>query len=132
LREPLGSGHLSGMTYKNLIPILALGLLTACQTPGELAQKPPTWTAAYQAPWERMANCIVARSQRPLVTVTPTFHANRAQVVVTNPTGAVLGTFDIRQISAGGTEVAYRSIYGGPTTDAGGDAKDIADRCARP
>ena len=120
------------MNYGYLIPLMALGSLTACQTAGELAQKPPTWTTAYQAPWERMANCIVARSQGPLVTVTPTFFANRAQVVVTNPAGAVLGTFDIRQISAGGTEVAYRSIYGGPTTDAGGGAKDIADRCARP
>ena len=67
-----------------------------------------------------MANCIVARSQRPLLTVTPTFYSNRAQVVVTNPTGAVMGTFDIRQISANGTEVAYRSIYGGPGSEAGG------------
>ena len=109
-----------------------LAALTACQSQSELASKPPTWTAAYQANWETMANCIVQRSQRPLVTVTPTFSSGRANVAVTNAAGAVLGTFDIRQISGRGTEVAYRSIYGGPTTDAGGDARDIADRCARP
>ena len=120
------------MKYGSLFAVAALGALTACQSQSELAQKPPTWTAMYQARWEPMANCIVARSQRPLVTVTPTFSAGRAQVVVTNPAGAVLGSFDIRQVSGGATEVAYRSIYGGPTTDAGGDARDIADRCARP
>ena len=44
----------------------------------------------------------------------------------------VLGTFDVRQVSGNATEVAYRSIYGGPDTDAGGGARNIADRCARP
>ena len=120
------------MNCRRVFGVMALAALTACQSPGELAQKPPTWSAAYQVPWETMANCIVARSQRPLVTVTPTFSSGRAQVVVTNPTGAVLGSFDIRQISGRGTEVAYRSIYGGPDTDAGGGARNIADRCARP
>jgi hypothetical protein len=120
------------MNSKVVLGIAALGALTACQSQSELASKPPTWTAAYQANWETMANCIVQRSQRPLVTVTPTFGSGRAHVVVTNMAGAVLGTFDIRQVSGRGTEVAYRSIYGGPTTDAGGDARDIADRCARP
>jgi hypothetical protein len=127
---------LSPMTCRNTLAAIAFGALAttglaACQSAGQLAEKPPTWTAVYQKPWEPMANCIVARSQRPLVTVTPTFSSGRAQVVVTNPAGAVLGTFEIRQIAAGATEVAYRSIYGGPTTDAGSDAKDIADRCAR-
>ena len=128
------------MTFRSVFGVMApgmimgmiVGALAACQSPGELAQKPPTWSAAYQAPWETMANCIVARSQRPLVTVTPTFSSGRAQVVVTNPAGAVLGSFDIRQMSGGASEVAYRSIYGGPGTGAGGDARDIADRCARP
>ena len=127
------------MTFRSVFGVMALGVivgvivgaLAACQSPGELAQKPPTWSAAYQVPWETMANCIVARSQGPLVTVTPTFSSGRAQVAVTNPAGAVLGSFDIRQISGGASEVAYRSIYGGPGTSAGGDAQDIADRCAR-
>ena len=119
------------MNARTVFAVMALAALAACESPGELAQKPPTWSAAYQVPWETMANCIVARSQRPLSTVTPTFTAGRAQVVVTNPAGAVLGSFDIRQISGGGSEVAYRSIYGGPGTTAGGDARDIADRCAR-
>ncbi|MBM3648659.1 MAG: hypothetical protein FJX11_12790 [Alphaproteobacteria bacterium] len=119
------------MNHKIALTIIPLIALAACESPGELAQKPPTWTAVYQAPWEPLANCIVARSQRPLLTVTPTFSSGRAQVVVTNPTGAVIGSFDIRRVSARGTEVAYRSIYGGPTTDAGGGAKDIADHCAR-
>ena len=118
------------MDSRSVFGVVALAALTACQSPGELAQKPPTWTASYQVPWETMANCIVARSQRPLVTVTPTFTSGSAQVVVTNPTGAVLGSFDIRQMSGRATEVAYRSIYGGPGTSAGGDARDIADRCA--
>ncbi len=120
------------MNCRNLLAVLILAALTACQTPAQLDQNAPTWSAAYQAPWESMANCIVARSQRPLVTVTPTFHPDRAQVVVTNPTGAVMGTFDVRRMSSGGTDVAYRSIYGGARSGAGGDARDIADRCARP
>jgi hypothetical protein len=119
------------MNSRTVFAVMALAALTACQSPGELAQKPPTWSAAYQVPWETMANCIVARSQGPLVTVKPTFSSGRAQVVVTNLAGAVLGSFDIRQISGRTTEVAYRSIYGGPGTSAGGDAQDIADRCAR-
>ena len=40
--------------------------LAACQGAGQLEQKPPTWTAMYQAHWEPMANCIVARSQTDL------------------------------------------------------------------
>jgi hypothetical protein len=112
--------------------IAALCALTACESAGDLSQKPPTWTALYQAPWEPMANCIVQRSQRPLVTVTPTFSSGRAHVVVSNAAGAVLGTFDIRQVSGRDTEVAYRSIYGGAGSTAGGDARDLTDRCARP
>lgn len=120
------------MNGRLILGIAALCALAACQSPGQLEQKPPTWTAVYQAPWEAMANCIVARSQRPLLTVTPTFSPGRANVVVTNPTGAVMGTFDVRQLSGGGTEVAYRSIYGGPGSTAGGDALDIANHCGRP
>ena len=120
------------MTFRTIFGLIALAALAGCQSPGQLAQKPPTWSAAYQAPWEAMANCIVARSQQPLVTVTPTFTSGGAQVVVTNPAGGVLGTFDIRQMASGGTEVAYRSIYGGPGSGAGGDARELADRCARP
>ena len=48
------------------------------------------------------------------------------------PMANCIVAFDIRQVSGNATEVAYRSIHGGPTTDAGGDARDIADRCARP
>ena len=120
------------MNSKIVFGLVSLCALAACQSASQLEQKPPTWTALYQAPWEAMANCIVARSQTPLVTVTPTFSAGRAQIVTKNPAGGVLGTFDVRQVSGNATEVAYRSIYGGPTTDAGGDARDIADRCARP
>jgi hypothetical protein len=97
-----------------------------------MEQAPPTWTSVYQAPWEPMANCIVARSQQPLMTVTPTFSPGRAQVIVTNAAGGVMGTFNVRQIQGNATEVAYRSVYGGPNTDAGSGAKRIADRCAQP
>ena len=121
------------MNSRTPLAIAAFATLTACQSAGQMDQRPPTWTAAYQAPWEPLANCIVARSQRPLVTVTPTFSSNHANIVVKNAAGAVLGTFDVREFRGrNATEVAYRSIYGGPTSDAGGDARDIADRCARP
>jgi len=120
------------MNSKIVISLVSLCALAACQSAAQLEQKPPTWTAMYQAHWEPMANCIVARSQTPLVTVTPTFSPGRAQIITKNPAGGVLGTFDVRQVSGGATEVAYRSIYGGPDTDAGGGAKNIADRCARP
>jgi len=126
-----GPGHAWPMNSRIVFATLALCALTACESAGELSQKPPTWTALYQAPWEPMANCIVQRSQRPLVTVTPTFSSSRAHVVVSNAAGAVLGTFDVRQVGRA-TEVAYRSIYGGPDSTAGGDARDLADRCARP
>ena len=120
------------MNSKIAVGLLSLCALSACQSVGQLDQKPPTWSNMYQAPWEAMANCIVARSQTPLVTVTPTFSAGRAQIVTKNPAGGVLGTFDVRQVSGPTTEVSYRSIYGGPDTDAGGGARNIADRCARP
>ena len=120
------------MNKKVVLVVATFLALAACQSAGQLEQKPPTWTALYQTPWEAMANCIVARSQTPLVTVTPTFSPGRAQIITKNPAGGVLGTFDVRQVSGGATEVAYRSIYGGPDTDAGGGARNIADRCARP
>lgn len=120
------------MNGRIILAASTLLTLTACQSAGQLEQKPPTWTAMYQAPWESIANCIVARSQGPLVTVTPTFSAGRAQIISKNAAGGVLGTFDVRQVSGNATEVAYRSIYGGPDTDAGGGAKNITDRCARP
>jgi hypothetical protein len=79
-----------------------------------------------------MANCLAARSQLPWVKVTPAFYPRegRATVTVTTPTGSALGTFNIRQISDRDSEVSYRSIYGGPNSSAGGDARDKADRCA--
>jgi hypothetical protein len=120
------------MNCKSAFAVVAILAVTGCQSAAQMDQKPPTWTAVYQANWEQMANCIVQRQQRPLLTVTPTFTAGRARIVVTNPTGGVMGTFDVRQIQGNATEVAYRSVYGGPTTDAGSDARDIADRCARP
>ncbi len=48
------------MNDRTAFAVMALAALAACQSPGELAQKPPTWSAAYQVPWETMANCIVA------------------------------------------------------------------------
>jgi uncharacterized lipoprotein YajG len=112
--------------------LAALPVLAACQSASQMEQSPPTWTALYQRPWEPMANCIVAGSQRPLVTVTPTFSSGRAQVVEKNAAGGVMGVFEIRQVQGGATEVSYRSVYGGPDTDAGGGARRTADRCARP
>ena len=120
------------MNKRIALGAVAFFALAGCQCAGQLEQKPPTWSAIYQAPWELMANCIVARSQTPLVAVTPTFSPGRAQIITKNPAGGVLGTFDVRQVSGNATEVAYRSIYGGPDTDAGGGARNIADRCARP
>jgi hypothetical protein len=119
------------MKYKAVFGLAAVFVLTACQSPGSLAQKAPTWTAAYGVPYEAMTNCIVERERSPLQTVTPTFYAQerRATVSVTAPTGSALGVYEIRQISGGGTEVAYRSIYGGPNTDAGGGAFEKAKRC---
>ena len=117
------------MTSKTVFSLLSLCALAGCQSASQLEQKPPTWSAIYQVPWEQMANCIVARSQTPLVVVTPTFSAGRAQIVTKNPAGGVLGTFDVRQVAGNATEVAYRSIYGGPNTDAGGGAFEKAKRC---
>ena len=115
-----------------LLGLTALASLAACQSTSQFEQRPPTWTSLYQANWESMANCITARSQGPLLTVTPTFSAGRANIVVKNAAGGVMGTFDVRQVNGRDTGVAYRSVYGGPDTNAGGGAQEIADRCARP
>ena len=119
------------MKCRAVFGLAALSILAACQSPGSLAQKTPTWTAAYGVPYDVFTNCIVEREKSPLQTVTPTFYAQerRATVSVTAPTGSALGVYEIRQISSGGTEVAYRSIYGGPNTDAGGGAFEKAKRC---
>ena len=122
---------LSAMRYRTILSIAALGAVTACQSPAGLAQKAPTWTAVYGVPYDALANCIAERERGPLVTVTPAIYSDqqRATVSVTTPTGSALGVYEIRQISSGGTEVAYRSVYGGPSTDAGGAAFEKAKRC---
>jgi hypothetical protein len=110
--------------------VTALGAVAACQSPTELEQKAPTWTAIYNVPYDVLASCIAERERGPLATVTPSINSarRRATVAVTTPTGSAVGVYEIRQIS-GGTEVAYRSIFGGPTTDAGGGAYQKAKQC---
>ena len=122
------------MNCRTVFSIAALCALTACQSPDELAQRAPAWTAAYQVPYDTMANCLVERERLPWVNVTPSTYPRerRARVVITTPTGSALGSYDIRQISDRDTEVAYRSIYGGPGSGAGGDALEKANRCGNP
>jgi hypothetical protein len=122
------------MYCRTMLSIAALGALTACQSPGGLGQKAPAWTAVYQVSYDTMANCLVERERQPWVTVTPSTYPpeRRATVAVTAPTGSALGIYDIRQISGRDTEVAYRSIYGGPGSGAGGDALEKANRCGNP
>jgi hypothetical protein len=122
------------MNRRNLSSLAALCAVTACQSPGEFAQKAPAWTAVYQVPYETMAQCLVERERLPWVTVTPSTYPaeRRATVVVTTPTGSALGSYDIRQISNRDIQVAYRSVYGGPGSTAGGDALDKANRCGNP
>ena len=122
------------MKRRTVSIIAALGALTACQSPVGLAQKAPAWTAVYQVPYDTLANCLVERERVPWVTVTPSIYPaeRRATVAVTAPTGAALGVYDIRQMSARASEVAYRSIYGGPASGAGGDALEKANRCGNP
>ncbi len=117
---------------RRVVPAVALLCATAaCQSPAGLAQMTPTWTAVYGMPYDALTNCIVERERGGLTTVTPAFYAQerRATISVTAPTGSALGVYEIRQLPDGGTEVAYRSIYGGPTTDAGGAAFEKARRC---
>jgi hypothetical protein len=122
------------MNYRTVLGIAALCALTSCQSPGGLAQAASAWTAVYRVPYDTMANCIVEREQRPLVTVTPSINSQerRATITVTTPTGSALGVYEIRQVSGRDTEVAYRTIYGGPGSGAGGDAHEKANRCGNP
>ena len=122
---------LSRMHFRTMFGLGVLCATAACQSPGGLADRPPTWTAMYGAPYDALTNCIVEQERSPLVTVMPTFYAQegRATVAVTTPTGSAVGVYEIRQVSGGGTEVAYRSIFGGPTSDAGGGAYEKAKRC---
>jgi len=117
-----------------VLALVALPALTACQSPAQLAQSAPTWTAVYAVPYDVMASCLVASETLPWTKVTPFIDSanRRATVTVTSATGSALGTYDIRQGSGRATEVSYRSIYGGPGTSAGGDAFDKAKRCGNP
>jgi hypothetical protein len=122
------------LSHMKISAAFALGILcmtAACQSPGGLADRPPTWTAAYGAPWDALTNCIAEQERSPLVTVTPRFFAQerRATISVTTPTGSAVGVYDIQAVSGGGTQVSYRSIFGGPTSDAGGGAYEKARRC---
>ncbi len=123
----------SRMTHGTVLGVALLCAMTAaCQSPAGLAQKAPTWTAVYGVPYDALTNCIVERERGGLTTVTPAFYAQerRATISVTAPTGSALGVYEVRQLpGGGGTEVAYRSIYGGPSTDAGGGAFEKAKRC---
>jgi hypothetical protein len=120
------------MKGKTMLCIAALGAAAACESPAGLSQAPPTWGTVYQVPYEAMANCLADRSQLPWLKVTPAFYPQerRATVTVTSPTGSAPGIFNIREISGRESEVSYRSIYGGPDSSAGGDARNKADRCA--
>lgn len=122
------------MNCRTLFGIAAACVLMGCQSTGELAQRAPAWTAVYQVSYDRMANCLVDLERGPLANVTPSTYPQerRARVAVTAPTGSALGEYDIRQISARDTEVAYRSIYGGPGSGAGSDALNKANRCGNP
>ena len=120
------------MKCKAAFTVAALSALTGCQSPTGLSQAAPTWGSVYQVSYDAMANCLAERSQLPWVKVTPAFYPQerRATVTVTTPTGSALGIFNIRQLSDRDSEVTYRSIYGGPDSSAGGDARNKADRCA--
>jgi hypothetical protein len=122
------------MNRTGMFAIAALCVLTACQSPVGLEQSVPTWTAVYRVPYDAMANCLVDRERKPWVKVTPSTYPreSRARVIVTSPTGSALGTYDIRKISGENIEVAYRSIYGGPGSGAGGDALEKANQCGNP
>ena len=122
------------MNCRTVLSNAALCALTACQSPGGLAQKAPAWIATYQVPYDTMAHCLVERERLPWLTVTPSIDPpeRRATVTVTTPTGSALGMYDIRQISSRATDVTYRSIYGGPGSGAGGDALEKANRCGNP
>ncbi len=119
------------MLGRAALAVVVLGTIAACQSPGGLAQKAPTWSATYAVPYDAFTSCIAERERGPLVTVTPQLYSaeRRATVSVTTPTGSAVGVYEIRQLAGGGTEVAYRSVFGGPTSDAGGGAYDKARRC---
>jgi hypothetical protein len=115
-----------------LFTIAVLSVVTACESPTGLSQAAPAWSSTYQIQYDVMTNCLIDRSRLPWVKVTPSFYPQerRATVTVTTPTGSALGIFNVQQISSRDTAVSYRSIYGGPNTSAGGDAQNMADRCA--
>jgi hypothetical protein len=117
-----------------LFILATLSVLAACQSPAELSQKAPAWTATYRVPYDVMANCLVEREKLPWTKVTPAIDSRdrRATVTVTAATGSALGIYDIRQVSGQTIDVSYRSIYGGPGSTAGGDALDKANRCGNP
>jgi hypothetical protein len=122
------------MKNRTTLAFTALCALAACQSPAQLAQGAPTWTATYQVPYDVMASCLVARETLPWTKVTPVIDSpnRRATVTVTAATGSALGIYDIRQVSGRTIDVSYRSIYGGPGSTAGGDALDKANRCGNP
>ncbi|MFO1079411.1 MAG: hypothetical protein U1E23_02115 [Reyranellaceae bacterium] len=109
----------------------AFALLAACDSPGQLAQKPAAWTATYRVPYDVFAECIAQHERLPWTKVTPSIDSStrRATVSVAAATGSALGFYDIRSAGNGTIDVSYSSIYGGPGSTAGGDALDKANRC---
>src|SRR5262249_47638558 len=113
---------------------VALPALTACQSPAQLAQSAPTWTAVYAVPYDVMASCLVASETLPWTKGTPFIDSanRRATVTVTSATGSAPRTYDIPQGSGRASEGAYRTIYGGPGGSAGDAAFDKAKGCGNP
>ena len=111
--------------------VAALPLLAACESPGQLSQRPAAWTATYRVPYDVFAECIAQHERLPWTRVTPSIDSStrRATVSVATATGSALGFYDIRSVAGGAIEVSYSSIYGGPGSTAGGDALDKANRC---
>ena len=122
------------MSYRTAFAFTTVCALTACQSPAQLSQSAPAWTATYRVPYDVMAQCLVAREKLPWTNVTPVIDSRerRATVTVTAATGSALGIYDIRQVSSDAIDVSYRSIYGGPGSTAGGDALDKANACGNP
>jgi hypothetical protein len=123
------------MSYKSLLALTALGAMTACQSPAQLSQDAPAWTATYQVPYDVLTSCIAGRERLPWTKVTPVIDSGERRATVTVAaavTGSALGIYDIRQVSDRASDVSYRSIYGGPGSTAGGDALDKANLCGNP
>lgn len=97
---------------KKLVAPAALALaLAGCASVDDIRQRPVVFSATYAAPYDRMANCVAAKSIYLFASATPFVDttARRAEVLqFASSGGNMIARYEFRDTGAGSTEVTYQ------------------------